>query len=181
MEIVRGLRRGLLPAVVKMMRRAIRNFGRRNWIRPTILLLTVCHLGRFYADAPLALAICFDHNHPALAAHHESVAALSASAATDHHSHNHAVAGKRASGVAGVPGVIVAHDATAPGADQGYKLEHCKDTWKGINLIPASVLSLPSDVAAIVPAQPSELLEFSSTQVYPNPSLAIFHPPQNLS
>ena len=117
MEIVRGLRRGLLPAVVKMMRRAIRNFGRRNWIRPTILLLTVCHLGRFYADAPLALAICFDHNHPALAAHHESVAALSASAATDHHSHNHAVAGKRASGVAGVPGVIVAHDATAPGAN----------------------------------------------------------------
>lgn len=136
-----------------MLKRAIREFGRLGWVRPTILLLMICQIGRFYSDAPVALAICFDHNHGGMVM------------LSDEAHHEHQIASGSAND----------HD------DLGFKVEHCRDTYQGMNLIPSAVLSLPAAVVTQVPAGfvrqavSAEPLRFQDT------AQVIFHPPQLLS
>jgi hypothetical protein len=116
----------------------------------------ICQLGRFYADAPVALAICFEHNHQASVAH-EAVKAA------HHHSHD-AAASESESDV-----------------DPRFKIEHCRDTYLGMNLIPATVLTLPAETFAIMPQSGAILMQsFESTRIQ-EPILSVFHPPQLLS
>ena len=142
------------------MRKIYRQSERARWVVPTIVMLLVMHLGRFYTEAPLALALCFEHNHAAapMAMGHE-----------DDHAHSHESAAVSAD----------THDDAQD--EEGYALKHCKDTYRGINLIPVSVMSLPAEVFAlgIVPEakSPSGMAEF----FYPELSASVFHPPQLLS
>jgi hypothetical protein len=138
------------------MRQSFQQFGRIGWIRPALMLLLICHLGRFYSDAPLALAICFEHNHSGLDAH-EFITA-------DGHA---------------------AHqiESAAPASDDnsGFKLQHCKDTYQGMNLIPTSVLSVPAGKALIAPPLASLMFGQEATRRYLDPTNSIFHPPQLFS
>ena len=135
------------------MRRILSNIGHCDWVRPTILVLMVCHLGRFYSDAPVALAICFEHNHrdPLV---HEMLDA-------DHH-HEHQIESA----------------ATDPGFDPGFKIEHCRDTYLGMNLIPPTVLSLPAETTVVVPNSSAKAALPTSSPARQELVLPIFHPPQ---
>ena len=121
-----------------------------HWARPMILLLMICHLGRFYSDAPVALAICFEHNH-------QGTEMLDA----DHHHEHH-----------------VESLDTHSGSDAGFKIEHCRDTYLGMNLIPPTVLSLPAETEVLVPNRSARALLLTSSPARQDLVLPIFHPPQ---
>ena len=139
------------------MRRILRNMGRYDWVRPTVLLLLVCHVGRFYSDAPMALAICFDHNHPGEVL----------TSADDHHAQH-----MESAALASHP---ESHD------DLGYKLEHCRDKYMGVSLAPVSLMSLPAELGRFTPAGDSSMVALPDLPQFSEPSLDIFHPPQLLS
>lgn len=149
-----------------MLKRAVRQFGRFGWVRPTVLLLLTCHLGRFYSDIPVALAICFEHNH----------GGVMLTAAEDHHAHHHnsAVAHDHGQQAGPQPGSEQDHDT-------GFKIEHCRDVYQGITLNAPVVMSLPGDVVALIPDDSARVLASGAPLQFAEPSRAIFHPPQLLS
>lgn len=143
--------KGRAPA--GMLKRAVRQFGQFGWVRPTVLLLVICHLGRFYSDAPAALAICFGHEH--------FVAGLMAE---DHH-HAH---GSESGGHQHPP-------------DDGFRIEHCRDVYQGFGVAYTAVLAVPTQTSLPVPRTRGEPLPSPEPASPLDPALAIFHPPQLLS
>ena len=110
------------------------------------------HLIRFYLVAPLDVFACFEPNF------RQGISAL------ENHGHHHDDVG------------FHSHSE-----DEGYTLQHCKDTYNGIGLTPVQPLGLPIAVS-------QEFLELALTAFLFEPSQPLenflpppFQPPRNLS
>ncbi|MBI4458823.1 MAG: hypothetical protein HY648_02040 [Acidobacteria bacterium] len=103
---------------LRKIRRVVRRFPAKRAIAFTVAVLFCFHLVRFYQMIPLELFECFDHDL-------EKSAAV---AGSQSHSHSHKT-------------------LSSPTGDAGYTLEHCKDTYNGIGLIPAQPMGLPVAVS----------------------------------
>ena len=102
----------------RLLRRAARRYVARKAITVTVVVFFCFQFVRFYLVAPLDFLACFGPNF------RPGVSAVS------DHVHDHANVG------------VHSHSK-----DEGYTLQHCKDTYEGIGLTPGQPLGLPVTVS----------------------------------
>lgn len=137
----------------RLLRRALRRCLARKAITVTVAAFFFFQFIRFYLVAPLDVFACFEPNF-----RHQGISAVS------DHVHDHADVG------------FHSHSK-----DEGYALQHCKDTYNGIGLTPVQPLGLPVAV-------PQEFLGLALTAALPEPSQPLenflpppFQPPRHLN